>query len=268
MRYVADNDLHIHTHLSLCSGHPKQTAENILKYAVDNGLKTICVTDHMWDKNVPGASEWYKQQPFERIIQTLPLPQADGIRFLFGAETDLNREMVLGISSETLEKLDFCIIPTTHLHMNGFTLDGKENAEERSELWIKRLDGVLDMDLPFYKIGIAHLTCPLIFPRPNNYFEVLKCIQDSEYHRLFAKAAKRKIGIELNFNSLALKGEEKETELKPYRIAKEEGCKFYFGSDAHTPAGFTRAKENFENIIDLLELTEDDKFTVTEKSKK
>ena len=31
MRYIADHDLHIHTQLSLCSGHPEQTKENILK---------------------------------------------------------------------------------------------------------------------------------------------------------------------------------------------------------------------------------------------
>ena len=50
MRYIVDHDLHIHTQLSLCSGHPEQTKETILKYGIDNGLTTLCLTDHMWGK--------------------------------------------------------------------------------------------------------------------------------------------------------------------------------------------------------------------------
>ena len=258
MRYVADHDLHIHTQLSLCSGDPEQTPQAILNYGVENGFKTLCLTDHMWDAKVPGASEWYQKQPYERIIRSLPLPQAEGVRYLFGCETDLDRYMTVGVSREVLDKLDFCIIPTTHLHMDGFTLDGSEDAAQRAKLWIDRFDGVLDMDLPFEKIGIAHLTCSLIYR--NRYIEVLNLIPDSEYHRLFAKAAKVGVGIELNFPSLSLKEEEVRPNLKPYLIAKEEGCRFYFGSDAHTPADLKNAKANFENIIDLLGLTEDDKF--------
>ena len=126
MRYIVDHDLHIHTQLSLCSGHPEQTKETILNYGIENGLTTLCLTDHMWDSRVPGASGWYQQQPYERICQALPLPETDKVRYLFGCETDLDRYMTVGVSPEIMEKLDFIIIPTTHLHMHGFTLDGSE----------------------------------------------------------------------------------------------------------------------------------------------
>ncbi len=260
MRYIADHDLHIHTQLSLCSSDPEQTTLNILNYGLANDLKTLCVTDHMWDSAVPGASEWYSRQPFERIARSLPLPKAPGVRYLFGCETDLDRYGTLGISPAVLEQLDFCIIPTTHLHMDGFTLDGSEDAAQRARLWVERFDRVLDMDLPFTKIGVAHLTCPLMYRE--NYVAVLNLIPEKEYHRLFARAAKCGVGIELNFDSLNLAPEEVEPNLKPYRIAKEEGCKFYLGSDAHHPAAFLDAKRNFDNIIDLLHLTQDDKFAL------
>ena len=260
MRYIADHDIHIHSQLSLCSDDPKQTPQAILEYGIANGFKTLCLTDHFWDARVPGASEWYRPQHFERISKALPLPQAKGIRFMFGCETDMDKHFTVGISPETLEKLDFCIIPTTHLHMDGFTLEGNENADQRARLWIDRFDALLDMDLPFNKIGIAHLTCPLIFCR-GNYLDVLNAISDDECHRLFAKAAKTGIGIELNFASLKMPTEELDANLRIYRFAKAEGCKFYLGSDAHHPAGRQEeAKDNFENIITLLDLTEDDKF--------
>ncbi|MBQ7720286.1 MAG: PHP domain-containing protein, partial [Clostridia bacterium] len=147
MRYIADNDLHIHSQLSLCSGDPEQNPQAILEYGVQNGFKTICLTDHMWDARVPGASGWYQQQPYEHIAKALPLPQADGIRFLFGCETDLDRHLTVGVSPELMEQLDFIIIPTTHLHMGGFTLDGSEDAAQRAKLWAERFDAVLDMEL-------------------------------------------------------------------------------------------------------------------------
>ena len=87
MRFQIDHDLHIHTQLSTCSQNPEQTADRILAYAKEYGLKEICVTDHYWDSAVPGASKWYVPQNFDNISKVLPLPQADGIKFRFGCET-------------------------------------------------------------------------------------------------------------------------------------------------------------------------------------
>ncbi|MBE6569393.1 MAG: hypothetical protein E7658_04130 [Ruminococcaceae bacterium] len=259
MRYITDHDIHIHSMKSYCSGNPAQNPAALLAYAEKNGYRTLCVTDHMWDSAVPGASDWYAGQSYEHISENLPLPQSDKVKFLFGCETELKWDMTLGISPAVMDKLDWFIIPTTHMHIGGFTVGGDEGIEERAELWCKRLETVLDMDLPFHKIGIAHLTCEHICR--GHHLEVLDLIPHSEYHRLFAKAAKVGVGIELNFYSLDLTGEALETTLLPYRIAKEEGCKFYFGSDSHHPdEQMHTSKENFEHIVDLLELKEDDKI--------
>lgn len=258
MRYCFDNDLHIHSQLSLCSNDPEQTADAILQYALDNSLKTVCLTDHYWDENVPGQSDWYARQDYAHIAQALPLPQADGVRFLFGCETDLREDLTLGVSSAVYDKFDFIIIPTTHLHMNGFTCRGDEDAEERARLWVSRFEGVLNMELPFHKVGIAHLTCHLMYR--DHSLEVLKLLTEKDYAPLFRKAAELGAGIELNFNALELTDESREYILFPYRVAKAEGCKFYFGSDAHHPEGLADEKQNAETIIDLLGLEESDKF--------
>lgn len=260
MKYVIDNDLHIHSHISLCSGDPNQTNERILQYAVENNLKTICLTDHFWDESVEILPEsWYKGQGYDHIAAALPLPQKEGVRFLFGCETELDRTLTLGIAKEHLDRFDFIIIPTTHMHMNGFTLTDAEgqNAQTRASAWVTRLDAVLSMDLPFYKVGIAHLTCSLIAPQREMYLETLSLLPDEEMYRLFTKAAKLGVGIELNEN---LKAGEEEIVLRPYRIAKACGCKFYLGSDAHTVGGLGGAMKKFQTMIDALALTEDDKF--------
>ena len=53
-----------------------------------------------------------------------------------------------------------------------------------------------------------------------------------------------------------------ESLLRPFRIAKECGCKFYLGTDSHHPKDFLRMKEIFTFAIDSLGLLEDDKFVI------
>ena len=265
MKFICDNDLHIHSKISSCSNDPEQSNERILRYAKENGLKTICLTDHFWDDAVDGASNWYKPQNYEHIAAALPLPQSENTRFLFGCETELDRFLTLGVSKEKLDKFDFVIIPTTHFHMKGFTLSNEEasDAQSRANAWVKRLNAVLDMDLPFHKIGIAHLTCALIAPTREEYIEVLKLIPNEEMERLFSKATRLDVGIELNSGDMGFGDAEADVVLRPYRIAKQCGCKFYCGSDAHHPKDFDNAKALFERAIDLLELTEEDKFIIS-----
>ena len=263
MDYRVDHDLHIHSQLSSCSADAEQNPVRLLRYAKENALKTICVTDHFWDETVEGASPWYAPQNFAHITRALPLPQEDGIRFLFGCETELNRDLTLGISKERMEQLDFIIIPTTHFHMETYTLfeEDMADAQGRVNAWIRRFGAVLDMDLPFYKVGLAHLTCAAIAPERETYLEVLLRIPAEELVRLFTKAAKLGVGIELNASDMDFADEEADTVLRMYRIAKECGCKFYCGSDAHHPDKLEKSIPIFERAVRLLDLKESDKFT-------
>ncbi len=68
MRYAVDHDMHIHSGISVCSKDPEQTPGRILKYAVDNNLKTIVLTDHFWD------------EAFEYIVDLLDLAEDDKFR--------------------------------------------------------------------------------------------------------------------------------------------------------------------------------------------
>lgn len=265
MKYKFDHDLHIHTGLSSCSSDPEQSAERLLAYAKENKLSTICVTDHFWDESVPGASDWYAPQNYEHIKKILPLPKSDGIDFLFGCESDMDKNFTVGVSVKRAESFDFMIIPTTHMHMTGFTINENdaEYNEKRAELWVRRFDALLDSALPFKKVGIAHLACPLICKRSReDYLEVISLIPDGEMERLFAKAKGTGIGIELNMTDMSFSDAECDTVLRPFRIAKHQGCKFYLGSDAHHPKAFTRAKDVFERAINLLGLEEIDKYHV------
>ena len=263
MKYVIDNDLHSHSKLSICSDDPEQTPERILEYAKNAGLKQICITDHYWDENVEGASNWYKPQNYAHITKACPLPQDENCKFLFGCETDMDRFYKIGIPKERYDDFDFIIVPTTHLHMKGFTfLEEQNTVEEKIRLYVERFEAFLKADLPFKKVGIAHLTCSLIMKEDGNYLKVLDGISDGTFERLFKECAEKGCGIELNMPLGVTKTEYKETMLRPYRIAKAQGCKFYLGSDAHHPSALDVAVSRFTEFVDALDLQESDKFHI------
>lgn len=268
MRMKVDHDYHIHSRISSVTNDPLQIPENILRYGIEKKFRQICLTDHMWDEKVrmPIVEEWYLPKTFEYICQFRPLPQDERIEFLFGCETELAYDLTLGISPDTMEKVDFIIIPTTHMHFIPFTMsqEDADSAQRRAECWVKRLNGVLEMDLPFHKVGLAHLTshhiCKGIW---QGHIDSLNLISDVVLKELFSKAAKKGVGIELNFPPLEkYDSAGLESVLRIYRRAKECGCKFYFGSDAHHPDKFDISVGIFEALAEYLDLQEEDKFII------
>ena len=258
MKFVIDHDLHIHSRLSSCSGHPGQTPEAILNYARENGFRHICLTDHFWDDKVPGASPWYAPQNYAHLREALPLPTCDGIRFDFGCEAEMNVSLTVGIGRECLEAFDFIIVPTNHLHNREFAVPPDAvTVKRRAAYFMERNHALLDMDMPFEKMGLAHFTSVLTaYDSEGSRDEVFDAISDMQYAELFERVAAKGLGVELN---TPYEDAFCESALRPYRIAKACGCKFYLGSDAHVPSDFLNARKRFSAIVDALGLTEDDK---------
>lgn len=264
MKFKIDHDLHIHSFLSRCSKDPCQTTAAILDYAEKNNMNTVCITDHYWDSLVDGASEWYSKQNFDHISQSKPLPQSNTCKFLFGCETDMDKNFKLGIPNSRYDDFDFIIVPTTHLHMKNFTFEEScDNVESKTNLYIKRFEAFLNSDLPFKKTGLAHITCSLIHRENNGYIQVLNNVSDAAFETLFRGCAKRGCGVELNLSINELTDSELTPSiLRPYIIAKKQGCKFYLGGDAHTVSNLENTIPRFQKTIDLLSLDESDKFII------
>ena len=259
MKFKIDHDLHLHSYLSTCSQSPEQTPGRMLEYAKELGLKKICLTDHFWDESVDGASSWYAPQSFTHITKNLPLPSDDGVELLFGCESDMDKRMKIGVSQERYDAFDFIIIPTSHLHMSGFTIEeSMTSPKARADYYMERCHALLSADMPFHKVGLAHFTCGLLSRKcEGTRDDIVNAITDGDLYDLFKRAAGVGIGIELN---TSVSDATNEAALRPYKIAKACGCKFYLGSDAHSPADFEHSKKRFEAMVDALTLSESDKF--------
>ena len=52
------------------------------------------------------------------LTRAKPLPKEEGIEFIFGCETEMDKFFRLGISRECIDRLDFVVVPTTHLQIS------------------------------------------------------------------------------------------------------------------------------------------------------
>lgn len=91
---------------------------------------------------------------------------------------------------------------------------------------------------------------------------MLNMTSSDDMERLFSKASKLGVGIELNYDDMLFRDDDVDTTLRMFRIAKSCGCKFYCGSDAHTPLRFDKVKGVYDNVIELLDLKKSDKFYI------
>ena len=259
------SDLHIHTNLSSCA-HRDATFEGYVANAAKDGLTCLGFTDHLWDSaRIPGVTGWYAPQNVEHVLQLKEkLPrEMDGVRLLFGCETEFAYDGKLCLAEESFEHFDFVIVPHSHTHMGVVAprervADHKLHAEFIMETFMKLVTHplahkVLSAAHPFVP-GTAHPT----------YDDVQKFIPNSYLYEAFAAAKESGIAIEMNGSCLVYKA----PELIPvceyvriYSIAKECGCKFTYGSDSHDCNGDRQLKV-VEAFMDQCGITEADMITV------
>lgn len=270
MKFSIDHDFHCHSVLSECCHDNNMTVQTIYEWAKKDGIEEQCITDHLWDSSVPGASNWYRPQNMNHVKQSLPqlatLPK-DGPRMYFGCETEYCGNGKLGLSKEHFDDFDFVIIPPNHFHMVGFTrMETVDTEEKVTELFTQRLEEISQLDLPWHKVGIAHLNCTLTF-RGGDYLGILARMDEDRLKAVFCRLACAGAGIEINTDCFFGQGwaERKDDHLRLFRMARDAGCLFYIGSDAHDLKILGVRKERAREVVDLLELTEEQRFHIANK---
>jgi len=242
---LIDHDVHCHTLLSSCCNDERMTPPNIIAMAAQAGLSTIGFADHFWDSSIPGASPWYKGQDWAHVSKLrdqIP-PDTQGLRVLFGCESEYCGDGKIGISAETASLFDFVLLPMSHFHMSGGFTRPKDLSRpaDVAALLMARLREVVKID---FITGIAHPLLPIGFM--DYCDEILAMLDKSQLRDTFAKAAEMNISIELNAgafpgcNGGQTDGCHDESLLRILSLAKEAGCCFHFGSDAHSVEAFGR----------------------------
>jgi histidinol phosphatase-like PHP family hydrolase len=255
------HDVHMHTYLSRCSNDPDFLPPAIIEKSKANGIRLLGFTDHMWDKSMPGGdNDVYRNQDYEHVnkIHNMMPDKIEGIKILFGCETEYYGKGRIGISKETAAKFDFVIAPTNHT----LTFYAKEEklttAMEIAKDLIKRLKEVLSFNVA---TGICHPMLPLGFFNIGD--EIFNSISNEEFNECFSMAREKGVSLEINSCTFpgiydrGTTGFTDEAYMRFFTLAKEAGCKFHFGSDSHSLEDIDRLQK-LEPYLDLLKITEDD----------
>lgn len=263
-------DIHIHTHYSLCA-KSDATPQFYIDNAATRGLNLIGFSDHMWD--LGNGSALGIQPNLEYILQvkndlakcTIP----DNLRVLVGCETDILSDSTLGISRDVAKQLDFVLVSQAHTHF--FQVCPPQYQKDRRACMrfcldaFKRLMNHPDADLI---TAVPHPLSTHYANQNGGDSDLLEAVSDAEFKEAFLLAAEKNIGIEINAHTVKFACDSTNTDandlnqlknLQLYRmfsLAKEVGCKFTFGSDAHDQYAvslFWLAQA----MADALDLTED-----------
>ena len=243
-RALITHDLHIHTGLSACcEAKDEQQPGKILQRAAEMGLNTVGFSDHIWVNPLIRPCGWYEPQGAGQIasLREMLAEQPNfGVRASIGCEADMTAPGNFGMTRDFADTLDHVLLSCSHFHMKGFV----QQPEDESSRSVGRhllafLRSGVTSGLP---TSIAHPLVP--FGRIDRFSEIIAMLPDEELLEAFGLAAENRVALEITTVYLPkadpATGQTKwslETPLRILTLAKKAGCRFTFGTDAHSAAG-------------------------------
>ena len=245
------HDFHIHTHLSVCA-KDSATVEHYRDTAKELGLKKLGFADHFWDETCGEPwNNFYLRQGLEHVLELkkeIAAVDFGDVKTYFGCETEYDpRRQSAAITPAVAEQFDFIIVPNSHTHMM-MPKDFYQPYEKHKQFMIDAYNHIIDSDVSRYILSMAHPFEAVCCPYDNKI--LMKMMTDDEYKYLFDRTAEKGIAIEINVSGKCSQSEQEIVESEPfrlYRIAKDCGCKFTFGSDSHNSS----EHNNYDNTCNL-----------------
>ncbi|MCX7005229.1 MAG: PHP domain-containing protein [bacterium] len=241
MTSLFDVDLHVHTQLYGCCSDPHQTVAEIAQRAAQLGLRTIGLTDHVWDNPAWETTDWYRPQNVARLlpVRAQIAALAPGVHVMLGCEAEYAGDGHVGITAERAAQLDFVLLACSHLHMHDLVRQPADASPRALAMLLLQLfrEGV--------QSGVAHAIAHPFSPhgRPEQACAALAAIRDAEFRDAFALAAQYGVAIELHpahFSACCAPPGDPARDAAYARmliLAREAGVAFTIGSDAHTRDG-------------------------------
>lgn len=230
------HDFHIHTERSLCA-HRDAFAKDYIKKAKEIGLKKIGFADHFWDEAYkPLDYFFYEPQNYAHvstILDEIKSADTEGIEVFFGCEAEYSHEHGVGITEECAEKFDFIVVPNSHTHKT-MSAEFSRSYDAHVDFMIRAYYNIINSPVSKYILAMAHPFAAVACPYDNNILK--RMISDDTHKRLFDATAEKGIAVEINTSGFTKKSYEEilqAEEIRMFKIAKECGCKFTFGSDSH-----------------------------------
>ena len=247
------HDLHVHTYLSSCCADKEhQRPATVLAQARAAGVAAIGFADHLWVNPALPPSGWYRPQDATQIarlradLAALPPGASDGVLILVGCEAETTAPGRYGITPEFAASLDFVLLACSHFHMHSFVAQPASAAPR----------DVAEHLLAFFRAAVTSGLATSI-PHPfvpcgfmGRFRETLAAISDAELLDACGLAAAHGVALEITPAFLPPTKLREDgatwdlaTPARLLSLARQAGCKFTFGTDAHKPETLERRAE-------------------------
>lgn len=257
-----NHDFHIHTSLSLCAD-PATQAQDFIVPAMEAGIDRIGISNHFWDGDVESLRDdgYFTMQNFERLSRELEYIRSEKrISVSFGCEGEYDPVgHDVAMTEATAEKFDHILVPNSHTHL-VMPDEYWDDIPRHKEFLMTAYTDIIRGKVSKYITAIAHPFEVVGYSR-EKLSALVATVSDDEFKRIFDETAERGIAYELNVGGgrkLTREEYESSPSIRMARLAKECGCRFLFGSDAHAAREFVYFKENAEMVAEALELKDND----------
>lgn len=263
------SDLHVHTNNSFCA--PRDTTvASYIPHCEAEGIRLIGISDHVYPTEIIRNNGFPGEDRLSRLTKLRPeleaAQESSGIKFLLGCEIDyfpsVGHPYIL---PEESTAFDYVMLAASHIlnysyMYSDYDLDDPDVVRR---LTVERFIAACELQYPV-PMAICHPLYPICSPHQE---KIIAGISDACLNECFSMAAERNISIEIHaclyrndtpLNACGLS----DSYLRVLSAAKACGCKFHFGSDAHTPSAFTGVHDRLRTAADILGITEDDLWDV------
>lgn len=254
------HDFHIHTSLSYCA-KKEATFEYYQNIAKELNFEKIGFSDHLWDDAYEQVwPSFYKGQNVARVMRLKDIiHDFDNVKLYLGCEAEYD-PLIKGVAltEKNAERFDFINVPISHTHMI-MPKEYYEPMEKHKDFMLNAWNEVMNCPVTKYIKAIVHPFSAVCCPYGTA--PLFNLITDDEYKFAFDQAAEKGIAIEINMGEFYNRTEQEIPNLpvvRMFRIAKDCGCKFVFGSDSHGVGGHKDYVEHGELVTNMLDITEDD----------
>lgn len=255
------HDFHTHTIYSGDTGD-SATFALYLERAKKLGITHLGFAEHFWDDSIEGAFPFYLPLTREHMMkarQEFESYKNDDVCLYFGCEVEYDPvHHAPALSEATAEMFDFVLVPHSHSH-ETMPKEYYGDPQKHCDFLINAYNDIINSPVSRYITGMAHPFALVRCPYPCSV--LIDLVSDDTFKRMFDKTAKNNIAVEINtscvFDDITFESLEQSPHLRIFRLAKDCGCKFIFGSDSHDP-GNKKILDRANAISEILSLTESD----------
>lgn len=246
-------DLHVHTNLSLCAP-PETTIGSYLPLCAQEGIQKIGISNHLYSRK--GIDHTLQIQEELRAWQG-----HSSVQLALGCEMELFPGQEPMLHKDNAHLFDYVLVAPSHIfnllhEYKNYDLSTVENIRRLLIDNFKRAC-LLDLGVP---TAICHPLYPICAP---NQQDILDSMTDEQLAECYTLAARHHKSIEIHacvYRDTITLDEEglSPSYIHMLSVAKDCGCVFHFGSDAHDPQGFVGKHGLLQRAAERAGICEDD----------